>query len=164
MYSTDGGKTWNTYEDPIAAKDDMTIMAKAEKDGMIASNEVTAVYVIDIPAELPDVPVMKGYFQIMNNGNEKYAHVQGRKTLTFTDAPADKAGTVIWLETNEKGQVQSLRSQAADLQRYADRAVEYYVPKAVELVVEKLHADGEGNILGENGLDAIMDKFKNMKR
>ena len=158
-YSTDGGKTWNTYEGPIAASDDMTIVAKAEKDGMIASDEVTAVYVIDNPAELPDVPVMKGYFQIKNKGNEKYAHVQGRKTLTFTDAPADKAGTVIWLETNNKGQVQSLRSQAADLQRYADRVVEYYVPKAVELVVEKLHADGAGNILGENGLDAIMEKF-----
>ncbi len=157
-YSTDGGKTWNTYEGPIAASDDMTIVAKAEKDGMIASDEVTAVYVIDNPAELPDVPVMKGYFQIMNNGNEKYAHVQGRKTLTFTNAPADKAGTVIWLETNNKGQVQSLRSQAADLQRYADRAMSY-VPEIVELVADKLNADGEGNILGENGLDAIMAKF-----
>ena len=157
-YSTDGGKTWNTYEGPIAASDDMTIVAKAEKDGMIASNEVTAVYVIDNPAELPDVPVMKGYFQIKNNGNEKYANVEGRKTLTFTDAPADKAGTVIWLETDGKGKVISLRSQAADLQRYADRAMSY-VPEIVELVADKLNADGEGNILGENGLDAIMAKF-----
>ena len=137
----------------------MTIVAKAEKDGMIASDEVTAVYVIDNPAELPDVPVMKGYFQIMNNGNEKYAHVQGRKTLTFTSNPADKAGTVIWLETDGKGKVISLRSQAADLQRYADRAMSY-VPDIVELVADKLKADGEGNLLGHEGLEKIMEKFK----
>ena len=158
IYYKIGDGEYQRYNGPITASDDMTIMAKAEKDGMIASNEVTAVYVIDIPAELPDVPVMKGYFQIMNNGNEKYAHVQGRKTLTFTDAPADKAGTVIWLETNEKGQVQSLRSQAADLQRYADRAMSY-VPEIVELVADKLNADGESNLLGHEGLEKIMEKF-----
>ena len=157
-YSTDGGKNW-TEGTSVTLTDDCTVMVKAEKEGMIPSEVVTAEYIIDEATVLPDVPAMKGYFQIKNNGNEKYAHVQGRKTLTFTDAPADKAGTVIWLETNDKGQVQSLRSQAADLQRYADRVVEYYVPKAVELVVEKLHADGASNILGENGLDAIMDKF-----
>ena len=157
-YSTDGGKTWNTYEGPIAASDDMTIVAKAEKDGMIASDEVTAVYVIDNPTVLPDVPAMKGYYQIKNNGNSKYANVAGRKTLNFVEDPADKAGTVIWLETNDKGQVQSLRSQAADLQRYADRAMSY-VPEIVELVADKLNADGSGNILGEHGLDAIMAKF-----
>lgn len=157
-YSTDGGQTWNTYEGPIAASDDMTIVAKAEKNGMIASNEVTAVYVIDLPTELPDVPAMKGYYQIKNNGNEMYAHVQGRKTLTFTDAPADKAGTVIWLETNDKGQVQSIRSQAADLQGYANRAMNY-VPDIVELVADKLKADGVGNLLGHEGLEKIMEKF-----
>ena len=157
-YSTDGGKIWNTYEGPITVSDDMTIVAKAEKTGMIASNEVTAVYVIDIPTDLPDVPAMKGYYQIKNNGNNQYAHVQGRKTLTFTDAPADKAGTVIWLETDGKGKVLSLRSQAADLQRYADRAMSY-VPEIVELVAEKLNADGEGLILGHEGLEKIMEKF-----
>ena len=159
IYYKIGDGEYQRYNGPITASDDMTIVAKAEKDGMIASDEVTAVYVIDNPTVLPDVPAMKGYYQIKNNGNSKYANVAGRKTLNFVEDPADKAGTVIWLETNDKGQVQSLRSQAADLQRYADRVVEYYVPKAVELVVEKLHADGAGNILGENGLDAIMDKF-----
>lgn len=158
IYYKIGDGEYQRYNGPITASDDMTIVAKAEKDGMIASDEVTAVYVIDNPTVLPDVPAMKGYYQIKNNGNEKYAHVQGRKTLTFTNAPADKAGTVIWLETNNKGQVQSLRSQAADLQRYADRAMSY-VPEIVELVADKLNADGEGNILGENGLDAIMAKF-----
>ena len=158
IYYKIGDGEYQRYNGPITASDDMTIVAKAEKDGMIASNEVTAVYVIDNPAELPDVPVMKGYFQIKNNGNERYAHVQGRKTLTFTDAPADKAGTVIWLETDGKGKVISLRSQAADLQRYAYRALDY-VPDIVQIVVDKLGAEGEGHILGQEGLDAIMDKF-----
>ena len=158
IYYKIGDGEYQRYNGPIAASDDMTIVAKAEKDGMIASDEVTAVYVIDNPAELPDVPAMKGYYQIKNNGNGMYAHVQGRKTLTFTDAPADKAGTVIWLETDGKGQVISLRSQAADLQRYADRAMSY-VPNIVELVADKLNADGEGNLLGHEGLEKIMDKF-----
>ena len=35
-----------------------------------------------------------------------------------------------------------------------------YVPKIVELIVDKLHAEGSGELLGENGLDAIMAKFK----
>ena len=157
-YSTDGGQTWNTYKGSIAASDDMTIVAKAEKNGMIASNEVTAVYVIDLPTELPDVPAMKGYYQIKNNGNGMYANIAGRRTLNFTDAPADKAGTVIWLETNDKGQVQSIRSQAADLQGYANRAMNY-VPDIVELVADKLNADGVGNLLGHEGLEKIMEKF-----
>ena len=161
IYYKIGDGEYQPYNGPITASDDMTIVAKAEKDGMIASDEVTAVYVIDNPTVLPDVDIEPGYYQIKNLGNNKYANVAGRKTLNFKseDEAKTEAGTVIWLETNGKGQVQSIRSQAADLQRYADRVVEYYVPKAVELVVEKLHADGAGNILGENGLDAIMDKF-----
>ena len=166
-YSTDGGKTWNTYEAPITASDDMTIVAKAVKDGMIASDEVTAVYVIDNPTVLPDVPAMKGYYQIKNNGNNKYANVAGRKTLNFKseDEAKTEAGTVIWLETNGKGQVQSIRSQAADLQRYADRAMTY-VPDIVNIVVNKINemngiedATGAGSVLGENGLGLIMEEF-----
>ncbi|MBE6315744.1 MAG: hypothetical protein E7078_03750 [Bacteroidales bacterium] len=159
IYYKIGDGEYQRYNGPITASDDMTIVAKAEKDGMIASDEVTAVYVIDNPAELPDVPAMKGYYQIKNNGNSKYANVAGRKTLNFVEDPADKAGTVIWLETNDKGQVQSLRSQAADLQRYADRAMSSYVPNIVELVADKLNADGVGNLLGHEGLEKIMDKF-----
>ncbi|MBR6139499.1 MAG: dockerin type I repeat-containing protein, partial [Prevotella sp.] len=42
---------------------------------------------------------------------------------------------------------------------YAEKAMNY-VPKIVELIVDKLHAEGSGELLGENGLDAIMAKFK----
>ena len=101
----------------------------------------TATYIIDIPVELPTIEPFKGYYSIKNNGNNKYANIAGRKTLNFTDAPADKAGTVIWLETNDKGQVQSIRSQAADLQGYANRAMRY-VPEIVHLVVNKLECRG----------------------
>ena len=45
-----------------------------------------------------------------------------------------------------------------DVPGYADRAINY-VPKIVQLVVDKLHAEGSGAILGTDGLDAIMKKF-----
>lgn len=155
-YSTDSGETW-TQGNTVTVDHDMNIIVKAEKDGMAAST-VTAYYIIDIPVELPTIEPFKGYYSIKNNGNGKYANIAGRKTLNFTDATADKAGTVIYLETNDKGQVQSLRSQAADLQGYADRAMKY-VPEIVQLIADKLHAEGDGNILGDEGLDAIMQKF-----
>lgn len=159
LYSTDGSEPTTVYTDAIAlGEGTTTVKAIATLDGYTNSPVATATYIIEIPAELPDVPVMKGYFQIKNNGNGMYANIAGRKTLNFTDAPADKAGTVIWLETNDKGQVQSIRSQAADLQGYANRAMRY-VPEIVELVADKLNADGEGNLLGETGLKKIMEKF-----
>ena len=156
-YSTDGGQTW-TEGNTVNVDKDMTIMAKASKAGYTISETATAAYIIDIPEELPTITPFKGYYQIKNNGNGMYANIAGRKTLNFTDAPADKAGTVIWLETNDKGQVQSIRSQAADLQGYANRAM-LYVPEIVELVADKLNADGVGNLLGHEGLEKIMEKF-----
>jgi hypothetical protein len=166
LYSTDGGSTW-TAGNTVNVDKDMTIMAKAEKDGYTNSATVTAAYIIDIPEELPTITPFKGYYQIKNNGNGMYANIAGRKTLNFTDAENAKkmAGTVIWLETNDKGQVQSLRSQAADLQGYANRAMRY-VPQMVDIVVNKINemegiedATGAGSVLGENGLDEIMAKF-----
>ena len=158
-YSTDGGKNW-TQGNTVNLTEDCTIIAKAEKAGMAVSGEANAYFIIDMPVEIPALAggAIKGYFAVKNNGNGMYANVQGRKTLNFTDAIDQQAGTVIWVETNEKGQVQSLRSQGADLQGYADRAMRY-VPELVELAVNKLHAEGAGNILGEHGLDEIMAKF-----
>ena len=156
-YSTDGGNTWNPYTGPITVDKDMTIIARTEGVGETA--EATGVYVINKPVEPITIDGFKGYFQIKNNGNGKYANVAGRKTLTFTDDPTDKAGTVIYADIQTDGKVISLRSQAADLQRYADRAMSY-VPDIVELVADKLKADGEGNLLGHEGLEKIMEKFK----
>lgn len=159
LYSTDGSEPTTVYTDAIAlGEGTTTVKAIATLDGYTNSPVATATYIIDIPEELPTITPFKGYYQIKNNGNNKYANIAGRKTLNFTDAPADKAGTVIWLETNDKGQVQSIRSQAADLQGYANRAMRY-VPEIVELVADKLNADGEGNLLGETGLKKIMEKF-----
>ena len=155
-YSLDGGDSWTNASEVTLTKD-CTVMAKATKDG-VESAVATAQYIIDQPTVITPIEPIDGYFKIMNNGNNKYANVQGRKTLTFTDAPDDQAGTVIYVKTNDKGQVQSLRSQAADLQGYADRAMNY-VPQFVNLVVDKLNADGEGNLLGENGLGEIKEKF-----
>ena len=160
LYSTDGSEPTTEYTNAIAlGEGTTTVKAIAMKDGYTMSPEVSATYIIEIPEELPTITAFDGYYQVKNNGNDKYANIAGRKTLNFTNDIDKAAGTVIRLKTNDKGQVQVLRSQAADLQRYADRAVEYYVPKAVELIAQKLQADGAGNILGENGLVAIMDKF-----
>lgn len=154
-YSTDGGSTW-TVGNTVNVDKDMTIMAKAEKDGMTVSTTASATYVI-ITEEAPvTVNIETGYYQIKNSG--MYANVAGRKTLNFTDAPADKAGTVIYVDVENDGTVKSLRSQAADLQRYADRAMSY-VPEVVKIVAKKLNADGSGEILGETGLGKILDKF-----
>jgi hypothetical protein len=160
LYSTDGSEPTTEYTSAIdLGEGTTTVKAIAMKDGYTMSPEVSATYIIEIPEELPTITAFDGYYQVKNNGNDQYANIAGRKTLNFTNDIDKAAGTVIRLKTNDKGQVQVLRSQAADLQRYADRAVEYYVPKAVELIAQKLQADGAGNILGENGLDAIMDKF-----
>ena len=166
LYSTDGSEPTTKYTNAIdLGEGTTTVKAVATKDGFAKSPVVTATYIIDIPKELPTITPFKGYYQIKNNGNGMYANIAGRKTLNFTDAPADKAGTVIWLETNDKGQVQSIRSQAADLQGYANRAM-HYVPKLVDIVVNKINqmdgiedATGAGSVLGENGLKEIMAKF-----
>ncbi len=155
-YSTDGGQTW-TEGNTVNVDKDMTIMAKASRAGYTISETATGYYVIDIPEALPtDMPTFDGYYSVLNSG--KYANIQGRKTLTFTDAPDAQAGTVIRLKSDNTGKVEVLRSQAADLQRYAYRAMDY-VPDIVQIVVDKLGAEGEGHILGKDGLDAIMTKF-----
>ena len=100
-----------------------------------------------------------GYFNILTNDG-KYVNVAGRRTVNFasaTDAKT-KAGTVIRVKTNNEGQVEILRSQGVDIPGYAERAMNY-VPKIVQLVVDKLHAEGSSEILGTDGLDAIMAIF-----
>ena len=104
-----------------------------------------------------------GYFNILTNDG-KYVNVAGRRTVNFasaTDAKT-KAGTVIRVKTktNSNGQVEVeiLRSQGVDIPGYAKRAMNY-VPEIVQLVVDKLHAVGSGEILGTDGLDAIMAIF-----
>lgn len=156
-YSTDGGNNW-TEGNTLTLTEDVTVMAKATKAGSLDSEVAVAAYIIDIPAELPSIEPLKGYYSIKNNGNGKYANVAGRKTLNFTTETAQKAGTVIYVETNNKGQVQSLRSQGADLQGYANKAMNY-VPELVHLVAQKLETEGVGELFGETGVDAILAKF-----
>ena len=153
-YSTDGGNTW-TKGNSVTVDEDMTLMIKA----MVGNNQsdvVNVVYSFEFPVEPINIEALDGYYFVKNSG--KYANVQGRKTLRFTDAPADKAGTILRIKTDEHGQVQVLRSQAVDLQRYADRAMSY-VPELVHLVADKLEMEGVGQLFGETGVDAILAKF-----
>ena len=103
--------------------------------------------------------VTDGYYNILTSDG-KYVNVAGRKTVNFVNASTakTKAGTVIRVKTNSNGQVEILRSQGVDIPGYAKRAMNY-VPEIVQLVANKLHAEGTGEILGNDGLQAIMDKF-----
>ncbi|MBQ5971680.1 MAG: chitobiase/beta-hexosaminidase C-terminal domain-containing protein [Prevotella sp.] len=159
-YTTDGSEptTASTeYTGALTIKKATTVKAIAVLDG-VASAVVTREYTIKAAAD--EIEAIDGYYSIKNNGNEKYINVAGRKTVTFVadGDEADKAGTVLKVKINTKGQVEELRSQGVDLPGYADRAMNY-VPKFVKLIVDKLHAEGSGEILGEHGLDAIMQKF-----
>lgn len=150
-----GNGAEQTYTAPFTINATTTIKAWTELDGA-TSDVVTREYKIVEKAK--GAVVEDGYYTIKNNGNGKYVNVAGRKTVTFESETADKAGTVIRVKTNDKGQVEVLRSQGVDVPGYADKAMRY-VPKIVQLVADKLHAEGSGAILGENGLDAIMTKF-----
>ena len=152
-----GDGEFQPYTKPFVVDHSCTVTAKATKDGRAVwtDSEASATYTIN---KLNPLGITDGYYQIKNNGNNKYANVQGRKTMTFTNDIDQQAGTVIRVQTKDNGQVQVLRSQAADLQGYADRAMRY-VPEVVQMIANKLHAEGTGEILGNDGLDAIMEKF-----
>ena len=163
-YTTDGSEPTTSsskYSAAIPVNSSTTIKAIAVKNEL--SSEVTeATYMIEIPEPVvePGTPaaITAGFYTIKNLGNKQFVNVAGRKTVTFVDETATAPGTVIKVESNEKGQVQVLRSQGVDLPGYAERAMKY-VPKIVQLVAEKLGAEGEGNLLGKDGLGKIMDKF-----
>lgn len=154
-YTLNGGAE-QTYSAPINVSETTTITAWTESNG-VKSDEVSKTFTIVAATAGPAVE--DNYYTIKNNGNNKYVNVAGRKTVTFVDETATAAGTVIRVKANDKGQVQILRSQGVDIPGYAEKAMNY-VPKIVELIVDKLHAEGSGELLGENGLDAIMAKFK----
>jgi hypothetical protein len=147
------------YTGPVSISEDTDLEAWLQIGDTKIGESVIRNYAI---VEKPAGPAIEdGYYYVMNNGSGKYVNVAGRKTVTFkTKADAEKAaGAVIRVKAAEGGAVEVLRSQAIDLPGYATRAMNY-VPEMVHLVVSKLHADGGGNILGANGLDAIMNKFK----
>ena len=143
------GKVWEG--------DAETVVFTVHKNTQISTIEVAYE---TTPVVEPGTPaaITAGFYTIKNLGNNQFVNVAGRKTVTFVDETATAPGTVIKVESNEKGQVQVLRSQGVDLPGYAERAMKY-VPKIVQLVAEKLGAEGEGNLLGKDGLDAIMKKF-----
>ena len=151
------GAAEQTYSAPFTISDEgeYTIKAWVEQED-IKSSEVTKTFTIvakQAGAEVPD-----GYYNIMTNDG-KYVNVAGRKTVTLVEAKdaEGKAGTVIRVNADAKG-VKVLRSQGVDLPGYAKKAMNY-VPEIVQLAVDKLHAEGAGELLGETGLEKIMDKF-----
>ncbi len=153
-YTVNGGDE-QTYSTPVElSTGETTITAWAELNG-VASDVVEKTFTIIEKAKGPSVT--EKYYTISNN--DKYVNVAGRRTVTFVgeSTTTTAAGTVIKVKATD-GEVEVLRSQAVDIPGYAQRAM-VYVPKVVRLVAEKLGAEGEGNLLGKDGLDAIMKKF-----
>ena len=145
----------------VTVNEDVTIKAVAVKDG-VESEEVSAAYTVkaEEPVVDPGTPaaIAAGFYTIKNLGNNQFVNVAGRKTATLVDNAEGMAGTVIQVESDADGIVKTLRSQGVDVPGYATRAMKY-VPDVVKLVVEKLHVSGSGEILGETGVDKILDKF-----
>ena len=111
--------------------------------------------------------IKKGYYTITNNG--KYINVLGRKTVGFASDNTSLPGTVYLIQADQKKKnpavgeendyaVTTLRSQGIDLPGYASRGIKY-VDEIVDVVVQKLRLEGGGNLFGETGVDAILDKF-----
>ena len=141
-----------TYTGPVTVNEDAVITAWAEVDG-VESDVVTREFTIVEKAK--GAVVEDGYYTIQNN-DDKYVNVAGRKTVTLV-SDTKSAGTVIRVKADEGG-VKVLRSQAVDLPRYAERAMSY-VPEIVKEVVKKLAANVDDPIIGEQGADLILDKF-----
>ncbi len=154
MYTLNDGKA-QTYSAPFTITEDATIKAWAVKDGV--ASDVTEPKTFTIKEKAKSAEVAEGYYTIKNNGNGKYVNVAGRKTVTFVDETATAAGTVIKVKADADG-VKVLRSQGVDVPGYADKAMRY-VPEIVKLVVDKLNNLGEGQLMGEAGLEALMNKF-----
>lgn len=143
------------YTKPLNISTNTTLKAIAVKDG-VESDVVTREYTIVEKAK--GAVVEDGYYTIQTNDDDgKYVNVAGRKTVTLV-SDTKSAGTVIRVKADEDG-VKVLRSQAVDLPRYAERAMSY-VPEIVKEVVKKLAANVDDPIIGEQGADLILDKFK----
>ncbi len=147
------GEAEQTYSAPFTISETTTVKAWAEKDG-VKSDEVEKTFTI--VAKQAGAEVADGYYNIKTNDG-KFVNVAGRKTVTLVSDTEGKAGTVIRVNADAEG-VKVLRSQGVDLPGYAKKAMNY-VPEIVQLAVDKLHAEGAGELLGETGLEKIMDKF-----
>lgn len=152
MYKLGADGKATAYTAPITINATTTVTAWAEKDG-VKSDEVSKTFTI-VPKQA-GAEVADGYYNIKTSDG-KYVNVAGRKTVTLA-SDAKSAGTVIRVSADANG-VKVLRSQGVDVPGYAKKAMNY-VPEIVQLAVDKLHAEGSGAILGEHGLDAIMEEF-----
>ena len=140
-----------TYSAPFEITEKTTITAWTEVNG-VKSEEETKAFTFKAAEAGP--AIADGYYTIKNNGNNKYVQVAGRKTVVFDDNTND-AGTVIRVKSNDKGQVEVLRSQGVDIPGYAQRAMNY-VDDIIELAVEKLELQ---NLLGSTGEQTLLKKF-----
>ena len=151
MYQLNDGET-QTYTKPFTIEETTTVKAWATLDGA-ESEAVEKTFTIVEKAKGPNVE--DGYYTLQTSEG-KYVNVAGRKTVNFKTS-TESAGTVIRVKATE-GRVDVLRSQGVDLPGYAKRAMNY-VPAIVQLVVDKLDAEGAGTLLGETGREKIMEKF-----
>ena len=151
------------YTEPLNISTNTTLKAIAVKDGK-ASDVVERVYtIVEKEVGSPINENVENFYRIKNVGNDGYVKVAGRKTVTFVGESATETdpGTVIKVKTNDNvpGQVEILRSQGVDVPGYAERAMQY-VPKIVQMAVDKLKSLGSEELLGSTGLEKLMTKFE----
>ena len=152
FYATDG-ENFTQYTTPLTISATTTLTAYAT---MLGAESKKVEKTFTIVAKQAGPSVADGYYNI--KAGDKFVNVAGRKTVTLVDDNEGMPGTVIRVKANDKGQVEVLRSQGVDLPRYAERAMSY-VPELVKEVVNKLAANVDDPIIGEQGVDLILAKF-----
>ena len=149
-YSTDG-ENFSKYAQPLTISSTTTVTAYAMLKG-VKSDEVSKTFTI-VPV-MTGSTVETGYYNIKTS-EDKYVNVAGRKTVTLVGDPEGQPGTVISVETNDKGQLVELRSQGIDIPSYAEKAMNY-VPELATALVQRL---GANDVIGQQGADLLVDKF-----
>ena len=153
IYYSIGGE-FVKYTEPFVLTETATVEAYAQMFGC-ETEHVTKTFTITGDETGPSIT--EGYYSILNNGNQNYAQVKGRLEVGFSETKDCEAGTVFKLKATD-GKVETLRSQGIDVPQSITRAMRY-VPDVVKVILEKFELSGAGTLLGETGVDKIMEKI-----
>lgn len=92
IYYSFDSETWYEYTEPLTISETTTIYAKAEKDGMVASEVASATYTIEIPSIVFDGqqnPMNIAYTAGETNVHYVASYTTGTITLVLCDANGD---------------------------------------------------------------------------
>lgn len=95
IYYSFDSETWYEYTEPLTISETTTIYAKAEKEGMVASEVASATYTIEIPSIVFDGqqnPMNIAYTAGETNVHYVASYTTGTITLVLCDANGDPIG------------------------------------------------------------------------